>query len=93
MVSWTNANANNANASKYNGGFTKLNYSKFSFWCERKIPGTIGTKREKYSGVKAPIGALGGDSGDKVGGGVTLVGDWLMVTQAKKSLRHKVAKI
>ena len=31
--------------------------------------------------MKAPIGALGGDSGDKVGGGVTLVGDWLMVTQ------------
>ena len=29
--------------------------------------------------------ALGGDSGDKVGG-VTLVGYWLMVTQAKKSL-------
>ena len=22
--------------------------TKYSFWCERKIPGTIGTKREKY---------------------------------------------
>ena len=29
--------------------------TKYSFWCERKIPGTNGTKREKYSGVNAPI--------------------------------------
>ena len=46
----------------------------------------LGTKHGKVLGVKAAIGALGGDSCDKVGGGVTLVGDWLMVTQAKKSL-------
>ena len=36
----------------------KFSWTKFSFWCELKIPGTIGTKREKcgekYSGVKAP---------------------------------------
>ena len=29
--------------------------TKYTFWRERKIPGTIGTKREKYSGVNAPI--------------------------------------
>ena len=37
-----------------------------SFWCERKIPGNIGTKREKYgekySGVKAPNVFNGGRS-------------------------------
>ena len=72
-----NANANNANASKYNGGFTKVLRgvvcnspsqlkmgikvpgTQYSFWCERKIRSTNGTKRgkygEKYSGVNAPI--------------------------------------
>ena len=43
------------------------------FWCERDIRGTNGTKREKYgekySGVNAANGALGGNSGDKLGGG------------------------
>ena len=28
---------------------------KYSFWCERDIRGTNGTKREKYSGVNAAI--------------------------------------
>ena len=50
----------------------KVPEMKFSLWGERDIRGTNVTKREKYgekySGVKAANGALGGDSGDKVGG-------------------------
>ena len=38
----------------------KVPGTKYSFWCERDIRGTNGTKREKYggkySGVNAPIG-------------------------------------
>ena len=38
----------------------KVPGTKCSFWCERKIRGTNGTKREKYgekySGVNAPTG-------------------------------------
>ena len=40
----------------------KVPGTKYSFWCERNIRGTNGTKREKYgekySGVNAPIDAL-----------------------------------
>ena len=53
---------------------------------EYKVP--LPTPQKKLNG------ALGGDSGEKVGGGVSFVGYWLMLHKPKKSLWHpKVAKI
>ena len=49
--------------------WVKVPEMKCSLWCERDITELNAKSTKKHSGVNAPNGPLGGDSGDKVGGG------------------------